>query len=193
VSRNDAAQYREHTEQEIRDEFGEECASYRPPFHEQLFELGKYVDYSKHCEPFYAHIEGDEDLFLIMDKEGLAAIIEDYRQQTADYMAEMLARTTMIAFDGAEQAEALKKEGLKQPGTEYDTDENIIYSFFFRMHQEWVRGRDFGLTPFYLNEPQERRDGQVVSSWQIQYAVLNLVYIYNTFNWEEDVLIYSGW
>jgi len=29
--------------------------------------------------------------------------------------------------------------------------------------------------------------------FQYEYAIFNLVYIYRTFDWENDYLIYSGW
>lgn len=47
------------------------------------------------------------------------------------------------------------------------------------------------LDPYYLD--QEHTDGEIVASWQYEYAIFNLVYIYRTFDWDNDYLIYSGW
>lgn len=47
------------------------------------------------------------------------------------------------------------------------------------------------IRPYYLDE--DNTDGEIVSSWKIEYAIFNLVYIYRTFDWKNDYLIYSGW
>ena len=54
--------------------------------------------------------------------------------------------------------------------------------------REW--GNKF-LNPYYLDE--ETTDGAIVKSWEYEYAIFNLVYIYRTFDWENDYLIYSAW
>jgi hypothetical protein len=58
--------------------------------------------------------------------------------------------------------------------------------------REWdAPEKNFGIRPYYLDE--EHVDGEVVRSWQYEYAIFNLTYIYRHFDWENDYLIYSGW
>ena len=56
--------------------------------------------------------------------------------------------------------------------------------------REWGRN-GFDIQPYYLD--QKKTDGEIVRSWQYEYAIFNLVYIYRTFDWENDYLIYSAW
>src|SRR6056297_1574371 len=55
---------------------------HNPTFHEQLFELGKYVDFNKNFEGFYDFniYEEFEVEFQIMKKEDLKRIIQEYHE-----------------------------------------------------------------------------------------------------------------
>jgi hypothetical protein len=90
----------------------------------------------------------------------------------------------------------MSKEGLKRLIDEYHTMivesiENVDPVEYKRMFlREWTKRGRCGV-PYYLDE--ERTDGNIVSSWKYEYAIFNLVYIYRTFDFEKDYLIYSGW
>jgi hypothetical protein len=58
-----------------------------------------------------------------------------------------------------------------------------------QMHMEWENCFDYH--PYVLD--QENPDGEMAHSWKHEYAIFNLVYIYRTFDWENDYLIYSAW
>lgn len=78
------------------------------------------------------------------------------------------------------------KEYYLKLGTEKGTD---FESHKRNMLREWDSPLD--LEPYYLDE--ENTDGDIVKSWKLEYAIFNLVYIYRTFDFENEYLIYSGW
>mgnify|MGYP000937767827 CR=1 FL=1 len=62
----------------LEQRYPNECpALYRPPFHEQFIELGKYCEFAITPEPFYNGFnleEAEECEFHILPKEGLKQI-----------------------------------------------------------------------------------------------------------------------
>lgn len=179
VSKADHEKYKSYTREQFNSEFGEDEFMYRPPFHKQLFELGKYIDFSKDLIDFYDVQEDNDSEFKIMSKDQLREVIKKYHEWTSEYMNKLYECACAIN------------------DLEYKLDPSInpkeeIMSFFHGMKQEWEREK-YSLAPYYLDEPDEKRDGRVIGSWKIQYSVLNLVYIYQTLDWENDLLIYSGW
>ncbi len=151
---------------EIIEKIEEDSAPYRPPFHTELFEIGKYVKYDKHMIPFYDFdIEADcEAGFYIMTKEGLKFIIGDYHLKVYNMYKN------------------LSNESRRN-----------TRAFFERRAREWDSSSKLkmNMNPYYLDE--EKTDGEIAKSWQYEYAIFNLVHIYRTFDWDNDYLIYSGW
>jgi len=135
-------------------------AVYRPQFHTQLYELGKYFNLTQGTIPFYDFdLEKEcETEFYIMSKEQLKELIEEYHDliyQNYEHLA----------------------QGNKN-----------VQMFINSRAREWCSNF---LNPYYLDE--EETDGELVGSWQYEYSIFNLVYIYRTFDWETDYLIYSAW
>lgn len=145
---------------------GEDESLYYPPAHTQLFELGKYVTYEEHTYPFYSFDIYDEyeSDFLIMTKAGLKTVIKEYHEKIRRNYQDLL----------------------------WANDSEGTNDFLRSRAREWSRNV-FGLCPYYLDQPPERSDGMMAASWQYEYSIFNLVYIYRTFDWENDYLIYSGW
>ena len=48
-------------------------------------------------------------------------------------------------------------------------------------------------TEFCLPYSLDLEKPEVVSSWQREYVLFELVRIYKTFDWEKDLLVYYGW
>ena len=146
--------------EEVKTMLLNEGAPYRPDFHIQLYELGKYFNFTKGTKSFYAFdiekVCGAE--FFIMSKEELKELIEECHDIIYQNYAHLL-------------------QGNRD-----------IQEFLASRVREWCAKF---LTPYYLD--QEKTDGEIVCSWQYEYAIFNLVYIYRTFNWEKDYLIYSAW
>jgi hypothetical protein len=138
-----------------------------PPEHIQLYELGKHVDFvNEEFTPFYS-FELDGNDFWIVSKKGLLSIIDKYHESTNNYYQEL-----MRLFNDKD-----------------DKFERRISNHLLSKTNEW--GKPYGRRPYYLD--QENTDGFISGSWDIEYAIFNLVYIYRTFDFEKDLLIYSGW
>ena len=165
VAKSEKEKYSGMTYKEVEATMPECSALYRPPFHTELYEIGKYVDYSDGVEDFYDFDiqELTESEFGIMSKDCLKKCIETYHKEISDYYIK------------------LEKEPERHPG------------YFNRKVRQWYPEKHLSITPYYLDEPSDKTDGEIVRSWLMEYAIFNLVYIYRTFDWENDYLIYSGW
>lgn len=136
---------------------------YRPQCHTELYEIGKYVEYEEGREPFYKNFDvysEYESEFDILSKDGLRAIIEDYRKNIHEFYKDLLNKS-LEHKDSFIESQICEWEG----------------KFFI---------------PYYLDEGI-KTDGFLVKSWKLEYAIFNLVYIYRTFSWDDDYLIYSAW
>lgn len=81
-------------------------------------------------------------------------------------------------------------EGTASYYKELGTEDGISFESHKRSFiREWEN--DFGINPYYLDET--KKDGAIVKSWKMEYAIFNLVHIYQTFDFENNYLIYSGW
>jgi hypothetical protein len=70
-------------------------------------------------------------------------------------------------------------------------DKNKINSYFQGKVWDW-QDNCFGLKPYHLY-PEVGSDGKLIASYKIEYVIFELVLMYNTFDWENDYLIYNGW
>lgn len=155
--------YKGKTYEEVEEILGDGNGTYHPPEYTELYQIGKYVDYSKGTKPFYDFDveEACEHEFFIMSKEQLKGVIQDYHKSTYEYYCEL-------------EASPDEQEG-----------------HILRRKREWDPNILMGCVPYYLDE--EKTDGEIASSWLKEYAIFNIVYIYRNFDWENDYLIYSGW
>lgn len=112
-------------------------------------------------------------------------------------------KTNFYDFDVEEEEDCefhiMTKEDLKELIRDYH---EVICNMYERLAkgeddvQEFINGkvrewRSKFLNPYYLDE--EHTSGEIVKSWKYEYSIFNLVYIYRTFDWENDYLIYSAW
>jgi hypothetical protein len=181
IPKTEKEQYKGKTEEEVYKMLGDdEFSSYRPPNHEELFEIGKYVSYENGRSPFY-DFEMEDTEFDILSKEGLLSIIEETHKELADYFFEMNEAIVNV-FEKIE-----KKEEL-----DFYTVEGFdkVVSHLRSKAVEWKN--EYRLKPYRLEE-NKKMDGYVSSSWLKEYSIFNLAHIYRTFDWENDYLIYSGW
>ncbi len=146
-----------------------EHAHYRPRELQELVELGKYVDYKKQgldVEKFY-EFDLEENDFIIVNREFLLHIIEEYRKNTVGWYTKLLDE---VARGDVAQVSF----HLKNKISEWD---NKYYSTL--KTEEHDTGK--------------HEDGRLTRSWKFEYAVFNLLFILHTFDWDNDYLIYSGW
>jgi hypothetical protein len=160
IAKTEKEKYKGKSYEEVAAMMGEDFVCYRPNAHTELFELGKYFEFTKGKINFYDFdIEEEEDCeFYIMSKEDLKELIYDYHELIYN-MYERLAK-----------------------------GKDDVQTFINGKAIEWC-GK-FSI-PYYLDE--ETTDGEIVKSWKYEYSIFNLVYIYRTFDWENDYLIYSAW
>ncbi len=163
VIKLEAESFRDLSENEL-DEMDQ--VYYRPEFHDELVEIGKGYSMPEHRTPFYTKFELEEEEFDILSKEGLAAIIEDFRNDIETYYTEI-------------------------------EEEEKDFHFSWRQSQ-WKKGTlgpKFPNEPlaYYLRDGDQSTDGFITGSWVKEYAIFNLIYLYRTFDFENDYLIYSGW
>lgn len=155
VSREQADKYRGMSLEQLESEFGEDFATYRPPFYTELYEIGKYVNFPEFRVPFYS-FELDDEEFDVMHRRGLERIIESEHQFLREYYVELL--------EDSDQWQRHIRE----------------------MAEEW--NPKYNLYPYSLNPSKP-----LVSSWKREYVIFTLVQIYREFDWDNDLLIYSGW
>lgn len=152
---------------------------YYPKFHKPILELGKYVSFEKGRLPFYKQFDvyqiyGCE--FDILTKLGLKYIIDSYHTTIKENFINYF---DMFRVDSNE---IKLKNG-------YEVE---IYEYFSSKKREWDDSNRFYVCPYKLDEPFGG-DGEIVNSWKYEYGIFNLVYIYRTFDFESNLLIYSGW
>lgn len=183
IPKSEKARYSDRTIEEAELICGLSGGSlYDPAEHEVICELGKYVSYGDGLMDFY-DFDTEHELemeFFIMPKESLKLVIDSYHEDIHDNY-ELLLR--YVRADDEEKRQ-IDIENMT-------TGRNAIESFLETRKNEWTVGGQFGLLPYYLD--QEKTDGDIVSSWQKEYGIFNLVHIYRFFDWENDYLIYSGW
>lgn len=169
VAHKKYAQFKSEQEaQEWFEEHDSSSAPYRPAEHQELVELGKYVDYKDdrfNIVPFY-DFDLDENDFVIVDRDFLLHIIEEYRANTVKWYQEL---------DEAISA----------------GDVNQVHHHVKNKVSEW-ESRYYDNLKLDDHEGGDE-DGRLTRSWKYEYAVFNLLFILHTFDWDNDYLIYSGW
>lgn len=173
---------------------------------ERLYEFGKYTDFDPpkdSLNPFFENKElmdiYDECDFNIVTKEFLAYIIQRYNDRVSDYYNDMIN-----PFFGGKDS-LLDRESpstfLNSIKTDYTSsnknktfdfskitqeEQNALYKIIEHvrsMRTEWTC-----LTPFDLSS----HDDVVTTSWKYEYAIFELVRIYKSFDWDNNVMIYYG-
>jgi hypothetical protein len=156
---------------------------------EQLYELGKYTEFddSKFYTPFFRNTEtqdyykSDHD-FHIVGKDFFEHVIEHYSDKVRKYYDEMLK-----SFWNPETKDF--KIELSELTPEYKKSLYLCIEHCRSMAMEWGVTTWWGKeTPFNL----EKGD-YVTTSWKYEYSVFELVRLYKTFDWENDLLIYYGY
>jgi hypothetical protein len=178
VSKKDYEKYKDKSYEEMCKLFGENDGendyfpSYRPEFHEQLYELGKGVNYNDDDVKNFYSFDIEEEEFFIVDKDFLEKIINSYKDIVQKYYLEMHKNIKAFFEDENSNTFCAVKPALLHVES---------------MSQEW----NCGMLPYSINAPM--KDGKVTTSWKYEYSIFNLVQMYWNFDWENDLLIYSGW
>jgi len=165
-----------------------------------LYEFGKYTEFDD--EKYYTKVFDNEDTnkhFLeehdlwIFGKEYLEHIINFYKDLVAKYYNEMMIPFFGEGFDSSEFLNTITRD-YKVDGDDISFDFTKItqkeVNALWRMMEhvrsmrtEWVQ-----LTPFNLEKGSE-----VTTSWKYEYSIFELVNIYKSFDWDNNLMIYYGY
>ncbi len=162
------------------------------------YELGKYVDVfdPKFYKPIFlnketqAHFREDHD-FYIVDKEFVKALIEYYSEKVRDYYKKMLS-PIFGENPGDKDSGAKFLKTKDAPIT--DDEKTAIYLILDHvrgMGMEWGVNGWFPDSRPYDIDPKHK--DTIVSSWKYEYAIFQLVHLYRTFDWKNNVMCYYGW
>jgi hypothetical protein len=156
---------------------------------ESLYELGKYTEFddSKFYTPFFRNEETqnyykiDHD-FHIVGKDFFEHIITHYANNVRKYYDEMLK-----SFWNPETRDF--KIHLSELSPEYKKSLYLCVEHCRSMAMEWGVATWFG-----KDDPYNLENGDsVTTSWKYEYSIFELVRLYKTFDWENDLLIYYGY
>lgn len=169
------------------------------PYLKRLIELGKYCNFMKDKEyKNFFSFESPDNEFYVVDKEFLAAIIEEYRECVHTSYLKMdnfLTKVREAHNDMAGKAGELASQVGKQ---EWDGDDAVA---FMNITQQ-VHAGEFNwriLDSYGINRPavydleKMDDDGFISTSWRFEYAIFNLIHLYKTFNFKKNYLIYYGY
>ena len=168
ASKKDHEELKGKTEQELikyqdreEQEDGGWFSPRHAPYHHELYELGKYCDFGFESElqPFFEKVEISDGEFLIMEKKHLLIMIDFYRGLVEDYYKKVLRKHDGdTSFKDEDQ---IAYHEIKTPAQVVGHKVNI-----------WG---DKTFHPYNLNE----KINDIVSSWEYEYAVFELVRISN--------------
>lgn len=151
----------------------------------RLYELGKYVDvFSKRLfKPVFLDKElqkefSEEHDFYLVGKKFVEAVIDRYSNNVKSYYNEMLK--DILTNE--------KYPKLKNPKEVSLQSVLKIFNHVKNMSFEW------GCTPFSDSPPYNLNNGdQITNSSKYEYNIFELVRIYKTFDWKNNVMIYYGY
>lgn len=173
--------------------------------HNRLYELGKYVDMfpKKLFKPFFIdkklqkYYTEDGELYIV-GKKFLENVIESYSLKIRNYYLDMLNPFYDNNKINCEFLKSVKTEyGYEKNKYKFDfskitqEQETSIYNMINHikgMASEWgVNSISDGHRPYDLKGKDE-----VTTSWKYEYVQFELVRIYKTFNWKNNVMVYYG-
>lgn len=164
-------------------------------FSKQLYEFGKYTDFNPPKGSMKRFFESDclkeryEDYDIhVVTKEFLSYIIEGYRERVAGYYNDMF--NTIKDSDFMNSIKPDYKDGDINYKFDFskikDEEQTALYKIIEHIRSfrtEWSH-----LTPYDL----ERGDC-ITTSWKYEYGIFELVRIYKSFDWDNNVMIYYGY
>ena len=150
-----------------------------------LYGLGKYVDEfpKKFFKPVFTNKElqnsfTEEHDFYLVGKKFLEGVLNMYGLKVKDYYNEMLKDCLTDE----------KYPKLKDPN---EIPSQVIFKILKHVESmsfEWGCSKFSDLMPYDL-----KKGDAITTSWKYEYAQFELVRIYKTFDWKNNVLIYYGY
>jgi len=177
----------------------------------KLYELGKYVDVfpEEYFSPFFTNEELQKHCteghdFYIVGKEFLANVIDSYSEKIRSLYKDMLdpffTHEDKYHFNPSEFLNTIHTdygEGLTRHYTfDFDkiTPQEQTALFKIIEHVKSM-GNEWGVKTFMdkMRPYRLEKGGEVTTSWKYEYVQFELVRIYKTFDWDNDVMVYYGY
>ena len=166
----------------------------------RLHELGKYVDvFPKSVfSPVFlnndlqAYMEDERDFYMV-NKEFLNLLIERYQGHIVDHYNKMATPFFGEGWNASEFLNSVTRT-YDSAETQYSFDwskitpEESTALFTALEHIRSMRTEWASLTPYDLNCGDE-----VTTSWKYEYVQFELVRIYKSFDWDNNIMIYYGY
>lgn len=184
ISKEAAEPLRSMSQKETEEYYSTRSDSLCQPIdHVELYEIGKSFHSEVGRTPFYSFNLDDEE-FSILTKEGLRALILEYEESVKSYYKDTLTpiQNTLLNINKNNSDYKANTISLVLTRDKFSTLLYLLNSLNF----EWVQKRT-------ILQFDNMQDGEMTTSWRMEYAIFNLMYIYKTFNFDNDYLIYSGW
>lgn len=189
---------------ELLSKFGEDEDGYVGPYEigKELYEFGKYTNFNPpdgSMVPFFSNRElqefySEDNELWVVNKDFLKYIIETYKEKIRGYLGDMVK--PFLDEDGyrGDFLKSVKTNyGIKEDKYEFDgsvlnkDQQNSIVNILnhiISINSEWNM-----LVPFNLDDGKD----EVTSSWKYEYSIFELVRIYKSFDWENNVMIHYGY
>jgi hypothetical protein len=141
----------------------------------ELYEFGKYCEFKTKgmFKPVFLDEElqeefTDESEFYIVGKKFLKAVIENYTEKVKKIYVDLLDGITNehVTFKEIPADKALK-----------------LFEHVHGNSFEWLQ-----VTPYNLDSGDA-----ITTSWKYEYSIFELVKIYKTFDWKNNIMIYYGY
>lgn len=192
------------SQSELLSKFGEDEDGYVGPYEigKELYEFGKYTNFNPpdgSMVPFFSNRElqefySEDNELWVVNKDFLKYIIETYKEKIRGYLGDMVK--PFLDEDGyrGDFLKSVKTNyGIKEDKYEFDgsvlnkDQQNSIVNILnhiISINSEWNM-----LVPFNLDDGKD----EVTSSWKYEYSIFELVRIYKSFDWENNVMIHYGY
>jgi len=170
----------------------------------ELYEFGKYTNFQPpdgSMIPFFTNKELQEfysvdDEIWVVNKDFLKYIIDSQRDRIRGYLRDMVSPfLDENGWKGDFFKSVETKYGLKNDT--YDFDGSIltpnqktsiinIINHIISINSEWSYDH---ILPYKLDDGKD----EITSSWKYEYSIFELVRIYKTFDWENNVMVHYGY
>jgi hypothetical protein len=167
-----------------------------------LYGFGKHTEFDdeKFYKPVFDNTETqkyytEESDFWIVEKEYLEHIINFYQDFVKDYYNRLV-----MPFFGDDVHKQNSLTFLNSIKTDYSYQNNnhtFDFSLITQKEQnalyEMINHIKSMRLEWFCDSPFNLKDGDsITNSWKYEYGIFELVRIYKTFDWENDLLIYYG-
>lgn len=143
---------------------------------EEIYELGKYIEFADQIQATGKRLFSSEDThkaleeydMYVIGKEGFLKLIEIYQKKVIDYYKSLLVDDKEDDFTVYEPKTSKQKQ-------KYHIESTL---------REWERGMAINLSD---------KTEAITHSWKYEYSLFELVKVLKTFDFENKAILFYGW